>query len=125
MSRISIFTLVLLLLLLLNMAKTDVKSSSGIIRVPEDYPVIQWAINAAKPGDTILVSEGTYYERIVINKTLNLLGENRDKTIIDARGTGTVVAITADNVNFSGFTICGEIMESTLRVLETEFSTIL
>ena len=108
MSRISIFTLILVLLLSsVDMAKMDVKSNSGIIRVPEDYPVIQWAINAAKPGDTILVSEGTYYERIVINKTLNLLGENRDKTIIDARGTGTVVAITADNVNFSGFTIRG------------------
>jgi hypothetical protein len=35
-----------------------------IIHVPVDYPTIQKGINAAVPGDTILVAEGTYYEQI-------------------------------------------------------------
>ncbi len=35
-----------------------------IIRVPDDYPTIQQGINAATPGDTVLVSEGRYYEQI-------------------------------------------------------------
>jgi hypothetical protein len=35
-----------------------------IIHVPADYPSIQEGINTADPGDTVLVSEGTYYENI-------------------------------------------------------------
>jgi predicted outer membrane repeat protein len=35
-----------------------------IIHVPADYPAIQQGINAANPGDTVLVAEGTYYQQI-------------------------------------------------------------
>jgi len=31
---------------------------------------IQEAINAANPGDTVYVRNGTYYENIVVNKTV-------------------------------------------------------
>ena len=48
---------------------------------------------------------GTYYENIVLNKTLSLVGENRDTTIIDGNFFTPIVHITANNVTISGFTI--------------------
>jgi hypothetical protein len=36
----------------------------GIIQVPQDQPGIQAGINAAFPGDTVLVADSTYYENI-------------------------------------------------------------
>jgi len=74
------------------------------ITVPDDYPIIQEAINEASPTDTIYVRSGTYYENIIVNKTVSLIGENR-KSIIDGNGTETVVHITANNVNITGFII--------------------
>ena len=56
-------------------------------------------------GHTIYVTNGTYYENVVINKTINLLGENRDSTIIDGGGVGDVVQVSADWVNISGFSM--------------------
>jgi len=75
------------------------------IIVPDDYPTIQEAINAANPGDTISVGSGTYYEHVIVNKTVSLIGENRNSVIIDGNSTGTVVHVSADNVIITEFTI--------------------
>ncbi|MDH5788646.1 MAG: right-handed parallel beta-helix repeat-containing protein, partial [Candidatus Bathyarchaeota archaeon] len=47
---------------------------------------------------------GIYYEHVVINKTVSLIGENRDKTIIDGSGHGNVGSVVANNVVVQGFT---------------------
>src|SRR5262249_42070944 len=39
-------------------------TSASVIHVPGDRPTIQQGINAANAGDTVLVSPGTYLERI-------------------------------------------------------------
>jgi parallel beta-helix repeat protein len=80
-------------------------ASSNIIKVPQNYPTIQEAINAAVSGDTVFVENGTYFEHIVVNKTISLVGENKTNTIIDGNGTGIVVKVTAINVKICGFTI--------------------
>jgi pectin methylesterase-like acyl-CoA thioesterase len=51
--------------------------------VPDDYPAIQEAVDAAQPGDTIRVRSGTYCENISINKTLSLIGMNPQITIVN------------------------------------------
>ncbi|MCD6468033.1 MAG: right-handed parallel beta-helix repeat-containing protein, partial [Thermoplasmata archaeon] len=66
---------------------------------------IQDAINNATDGDTVFVYNGTYYDNLIINKTINLVGENRKTTIIDGNQSENVIRVTADWVNISSFTI--------------------
>lgn len=75
------------------------------IKVPEDYPTIQEGINAAKSGDIVFVSSNMYYEHVIVNKTVTLMGESKENTIIDGNGTETVVTMTVPNIEVKGFTI--------------------
>ncbi|MCK4933540.1 hypothetical protein KAS06_02610, partial [Candidatus Bathyarchaeota archaeon] len=72
-----------------------------------NYTTIQAGINdlATLDGHTIFVEQGTYYENVVINKSLSLIGEDRDTTIINGNGTGAVIILTSQNVLLSNFTI--------------------
>ena len=70
-----------------------------------NYTSIQEAINNANEGDTIYVDNGTYYENVVVNRAVSLIGENSSTTIVDGNMTGDVVRITKDHVNITGFTI--------------------
>ena len=72
--------------------------------IPDDYPTIQSAVDAANSGDTIFVRKGRYFENIVIAKSLALRGEERKTTIIDGRGSGDVIHITAGQVIVIGIT---------------------
>ncbi len=71
-----------------------------------NYTTIQEAINAAVDGDTVFVYDDSapYMESLVISKTINLTGENRDTTIISGSGN-YAVSVSADWVNFTGFTV--------------------
>ncbi|MCD6481772.1 MAG: right-handed parallel beta-helix repeat-containing protein, partial [Thermoplasmata archaeon] len=51
------------------------------INVPADYPTIQDAINASNDGDTIIVAAGTYTEQLMINKSVNLVGQSGAKIV--------------------------------------------
>jgi parallel beta-helix repeat protein len=67
---------------------------------------IQDAIdNFAKTGDTVFVYAGTYLENVVVNKMINLTGEDRNTTIIDGGGGVSVIRIEVDKVNVTGFTV--------------------
>ncbi|MGB9713949.1 MAG: right-handed parallel beta-helix repeat-containing protein, partial [Candidatus Bathyarchaeales archaeon] len=111
MKRTALALLIALCLvpLTLESYKISVKASPTTWVVDDDGPAnftsIQEAINAANPGDTIFVHNGTYYENLIINKSITLVGENRDYTIINGSKIDSVVLIKASNVTVKCFTI--------------------
>ncbi|UCD14567.1 MAG: right-handed parallel beta-helix repeat-containing protein, partial [Thermoplasmatales archaeon] len=60
-----------------------------------NYTKIQDAIDNASDGDTVFVynDSSPYYENIVVDKSINLIGEGRDTTVIDGVGEGEVVGL--------------------------------
>jgi len=51
---------------------SEAEVSPGTIYVPDDYLTIQAMVNAASPGDTIIVYPGTYTENVDVNKSLTI-----------------------------------------------------
>jgi len=72
---------------------------------PGNYSKIQNALDAADYGDTVFVYNGRYYENIMIAKSITLIGEDKNTTIIDGTCSNSVIIIVADRVNITGFTI--------------------
>jgi len=101
----TIFSLLLIGLVISTFEVYLADTESNTIYVPDDHPTIQEAVNNASSRDTIFVKEGTYYENVVLDKPISLIGENIHNTIIDGNGTGHVIEIYAHSVNVKGFTI--------------------
>ncbi len=72
-----------------------------------DYASIQAAVDRANPGDTISVQSGTYRENVVVEKALILRGADSGsgKPLVDGKGTGSVVTLSADGIALEGFVI--------------------
>ena len=91
------------------------------IVVPDDYASIQDAINHASDGYTVFVRAGLYSRQdIIVNKSISLVGENKETTIIegfwDRYWYVGKVSLVSDNVTFRGFTVrqseCSVMVES-------------
>ena len=85
-------------------------ASAKTIYVPDDYGRIQWAVDNASAGDTIVVRDGTYVENIDINKPhLTIKSENGSANCVvrAANSKDHVFYVTADNVTIKGFTVTG------------------
>jgi len=84
---------------------------AATIQVPQQYSSIQAAVNAAAPGDTILVAPGTYLENVTIQKSLQLRSRaGAIVTTIDGGGRGSPVALWgagAEKITVQGFTLTG------------------
>lgn len=83
------------------------------IEVPGDFLTIQGAVDAAAPGDVVIVSSGTYVENVVITtEGITLAGK---KVTIDGEFAGPCVRIEADDVTLDGLTLRngGDILTNT------------
>lgn len=82
---------------------------------PDNYTKIQEAIENASDGDILFVYNGTYNEKLIINKSISLIGEDRTGTNIsgfyvesDRIYKNKVISIQADDVTICGFNITTE-----------------
>ena len=58
------------------------------LRVPEDHATIQDAVDAAQPGDLILIAPGTYHEAVVVETDdIVIRGLDRNEVVIDGEHT--------------------------------------
>jgi len=81
-----------------SLADSSTSASAIVIHVPQDYPTIGAALEAAPPGATIVVAPGRYDEELQIRKPVTL----------QAAGAGVIIgqgfiSIGADDVTVSGF----------------------
>jgi len=81
--------------------------SPGVRMVPGAHPTIQAALDAATPGDTILVAPGIYFEHLRLPPFVTLRGSGAGSTILDGEGTGeSLIDFTgATSAVVSGFTL--------------------
>lgn len=85
-------------------------SPAGTLRVPEEYKMIQEAVNKAQPRDTVIVNRGTYTENISVTKPVSIRsGKGPDSTIIIAAVKAEPVfkVSKTSGVSIVGFTATG------------------
>jgi len=86
-------------------SKSDGAHSSVTIYVPDNYAKIQWAVDSASAGDTIIVKDGIYKENVDVNvNNLTIQTQNGSpSTIVQAvNPEDAVFRITANHVNIRG-----------------------
>ena len=82
-----------------------------------NFSNLQYAINKSSNGDIIFIYNGVYNENIYINKSIDLIGENRNNTIIEGKKEFVTIIINSSFVNISNLKIknsliCGILIEN-------------
>ncbi len=60
--------------------------ADGVLQVPEEFDTIQAAVDAAEPGDLVLIAPGVYHEAVdVETDEITIRGLDRDGVVLDGQ----------------------------------------
>jgi len=71
----------------------------------DHFEIIQDGINGVAENGYVYVYNGIYYENVLLNKTVTIIGNGTENSIIDGNGNESAVNISVDDVDFSMFGI--------------------
>ena len=85
------------------------RAQGTTLRVPADYDTVQAAVDAAQPGDLVLVANGVYHEAVFVGPShpggFTIRGETRSGVIFDGQNElGTAIEAQADDVVMENMT---------------------
>lgn len=102
-------------------------ASGAIVNVPAEQPTVQQGVDAASPGDTVLIAPGEYVENIVIQKDLTLQGAGFDATSLRSTAASEVtVSVFGASLTLRELRLEGLALNQffTKRALHAEQSTL-
>jgi len=95
---------------------------TGCFNPNNDYISIQEKIDNSNNGDIIFIKSGNYNEKIIINKSISLIGENKNNTIINYGNYNNsknlnIILINANNCTIKNFSITtSNILNNTIGI---------
>ncbi len=81
--------------------------SGRVVRVPEEFETIQEAVDAAQPGDLVLVAPGVYREQVTVTTpSLVIRGTDRNAVVLDGefQRINGIEVLAADGVAIENLT---------------------
>jgi parallel beta-helix repeat protein len=107
----SLLTVITSVLFILLVTALIIPTSAAELHVgrADGYKTIQDAVNAATPGDAVIVAPGTYVENVFVNKPLTIRSsDGAASTIVQAAAANnSVFSLTGTDIRIDGFTIVG------------------
>lgn len=77
-------------------------AAAGLLRVPQDHPTIQAAVEASLPGDEIRIARGTYAEAVTLSGKTGLLIRGRGAVLDPGGGALALTLVGCSDVVIEG-----------------------
>lgn len=104
--------------------QTNINSFSKTSNVPDDFATIQDAVEAAEPGDVIVIKQGVYQELILIQgkSDITIIGENAILSppdgIVNGEGIFNIEILECSNIVINNLKFDGKINEERIYPID-------